>query len=172
LLFQRDIQAFKRKYQCIKRKVKASIEKLPFYPYLSIQIRNVMKSSTYIRTLVFVLGLGLIFYIAKDTKLASSFLGDDGGRAKPVRQYKPSSMETTPAVNRNRMIKETREETNGYIVRVIFNGTVIREEPTTEPSFEGISRTLRNKMYKRGDYRVELVTSSGRLIKETKISKK
>ena len=130
-----------------------------------------MKSSTYIRTLVFVLGLGLIFYIAKDTQLASSFLGEDG-RAKPVRQYKPSSMETTPAVDRNRMTKETREETNGYIVRVIFNGTVIKEEPTTEPSFEGISRTLRNKMYKKGDYRVELVTNSGRLVKETKISKK
>lgn len=130
-----------------------------------------MKSSTYIRTLVFVLGLGLIFYIAKDTQLASSFLGEDG-RAKPARQYKPSSMETTPAVDRNRMTKETREETNGYIVRVIFNGTVIKEEPTTEPSFEGISRTLRNKMYKKGDYRVELVTNSGRLVKETKISKK
>ncbi len=130
-----------------------------------------MKSSTYIRTLVFVLGLGLIFYIAKDTQLASSFLGEDG-RAKPARQYKPSSMETTPAVDRNRMTKETREETNGYIVRVIFNGTVIKEEPTTDPSFEGISRTLRNKMYKKGDYRVELVTNSGRLVKETKISKK
>jgi hypothetical protein len=130
-----------------------------------------MKSSTYIRTLVFVLGLGVIFYIAKDTQLASSFLGDDG-RAKPIRQYKPASTETTPAVNYNVMTKETRTERNGYIVRVIFNGTPILEEPTDNPSMEGITRTLRNKMYKRGDYRVELLTASGRLIKETKVSKK
>jgi hypothetical protein len=130
-----------------------------------------MKSSNYIRTLVFVLGLGLIFYIAKDSQLASSFLGDDG-RAKPAKQYKPTAVETTPAVNHNRMIKEDRDETNGYIVRVIFNGNVISEQPTTDPTFQEISRDLRNRKYKKGIYRLELVTASGRLVKETKISKK